>query len=334
MNNTELERTALSEQAYKSLRTAILTGRIPFGTQLVVKDLAVFIGFSATPIKQALTSLEREGLVLLIPYRGFFVPNFDSHDVREIYEVREALERRAARTAVRHMDSSSLKKLESILLAQIKSAREGNTETHVDLDLSFHRSIAELSKNQRLVDQAHSILGQAQLLIASSSLSLKRFSQIHKEHQAIIDALRSGNPDTVELMVWQHLLNARDALYIHYSGEQPSPDEAAERLLLGGEKLALKAQLSTGQLLIAETNATSAITLEQILSDKEKNLLRDHLAEYIGPMAIFASSEILRKTSSLEDAVNIMASRIPNNEDARAFLSAAQQSLQISVLND
>jgi len=332
VNKAELERTALSEQAYKSLRTAILTGRIPFGTQLIVKDLAVFIGFSATPIKQALTSLEREGLVILIPYRGFFVPNFDNQDVREIYEVREALERRAARTAARHMTDEQLKSLESILVAQVKSAREGNTETHVDLDLHFHRAIAEFSRNQRLVDQAHSILGQAQLIIASSILSTKRFSAIHKEHQDIIDALRSKDADKVELMVWQHLLNAQDALYTHYAAETPqsSPEHHADRLLLTTERLELKAQLNNQEKIASEKNIRPAITLEKVLSDKEKNLLRDALAEYIGPMAIFASSEVLRKTTQITDAIATLAARIPNKEDARAFSEAMNKRFQVA----
>ena len=308
MNSAELAKTALSEQAYKSLRTAILTGRIPFGSQLVVKDLCDFIGFSATPIKQALTSLEREGLVILIPYRGFFVPSFDAQDVLELYEVREALERRAARNASKFATETDLDLLENILLAQIKSAREGNTETHIDLDLQFHDTLARLSKNERLVDQTHSVLGQAQLLIASSSLSIKRFQTVHHEHAEILAALRSKNPDAAELAIWQHLQNAREALCTYYEGAIDNSD----RLLLSSELESLK---STDKPKLSQ----NVLTLEQILTDREKNRLRDALAKHIGPMAIFASSEVLRKTSDLSDALEHLASRIPNPEDAQEF---------------
>ena len=318
MNKAELERTALSEQAYKSLRTAILTGSIPFGTQLVVKDLAELIGFSPTPVKQALTSLEREGLVLLIPFRGFFVPSFDARDVIEIYEVREALERRAARTAIRHMTGSAFKQLETILLAQVKSAREGNTETHVDLDLQFHTLIAELSQNQRLLDQAHSILGQAQLIIASSALSQHRFKEIHAEHQSILTALRSENANKAELAVWQHLQNARASLQKHYK-DMGTNEFTSDRLQLDSE---LQALSQSNALNSVETR----IPLIDVLSDKEKNFLRDSLAEFIGPMAIFATAEVLRKRFALKDAIKDLALRIPNELDAKAFLETVQHS--------
>jgi len=325
MSNLDLERTALSQKAYRSLRTAILTGRIPFGTQLILKDLADLIGFSPTPIKQALTSLEREGLVILIPYRGFFLPSFDAKDVTEIYEIREALERRAARTAVKFMTKADLGKLESILLAQLKSAREGNTETHVDLDLKFHTLIAEFSRNQRLLDQAHGILGQAQLLVASSSLGVHRFERVYEEHSAILEAFYASDLDAVELAVWQHLLNAKNALLNSYAAEAntqaslvnaSSSDsfyvDSPDRLLLESELQALsREELSFAQ---------QSLSLEKTLSDKEKNLLRDALAEYIGPMAIFATGEILHNSTVFDDAIKLLASRIPNAQDAKAFI--------------
>lgn len=325
MSNLELERTALSQKAYRSLRTAILTGRIPFGTQLILKELADLIGFSPTPIKQALTSLEREGLVILIPYRGFFLPSFDARDVTEIYEIREALERRAARTAVRHITKADLTKLESILLAQLKSAREGNTETHVDLDLKFHTLIAEFSRNQRLLDQAHGILGQAQLLVASSALGIHRFERVYEEHSAILEAFYAHDLDAVELTVWQHLLNAKNALLNSYAAEANT--QAA--LTKGGsgetfhvdshDRLLLETELqgiSREELLFTQ----ETLSLDKTLSDKEKNLLRDALAEYIGPMAIFATGEILHNSSVFDDAIQLLASRIPNVQDAEAFI--------------
>ncbi len=324
MSNLDLERTALSQKAYRSLRTAILTGRIPFGTQLILKDLADLIGFSPTPIKQALTTLEREGLVILIPYRGFFLPSFDSKDIIEIFEIREALERRAARTAVKLIRKADLAKLESTLLAQLKSAREGNTETHVDLDLKFHSLIAEFSRNQRLLDQAHGILGQAQLLIASSSLGVKRFERVYEEHSAILEAFYANDLDAVELAVWQHLKNAQNALLNHYAAEAKtqarftndrSDDgfnfDSQERLLLETELQDLSIERS----LLAQ----KPLNLENTLSYKEKNLLRDALAEYIGPMAIFATGEILHNSSNLDDAFKLLASRIPNEQDVKAF---------------
>ncbi len=97
------------------------------------------------------------------------------------------------------------------------------------------------------------------------------------------------------------------------------------------EELVLQSQLKNSKLNDEDlAHKSSSISLEQILSDNEKNLFRDSLAEYIGPMAIFASSEVLKKTAKVEDAITIMASKIPNHDDARAFESLLRLNFQIN----
>jgi len=68
-----LARTTLNREAYKALRRAILGRKLPPGRKLIVRVLAEELGLSPTPIKEALSALEREGLVVAVPHPGYFV---------------------------------------------------------------------------------------------------------------------------------------------------------------------------------------------------------------------------------------------------------------------
>lgn len=76
-----VKRTTLSREAYLALRSAILSRRRRQGSKLVVRILAEQLGLSPTPIKEALAALEREGLVVAVPHRSYFVPQITSDDV-------------------------------------------------------------------------------------------------------------------------------------------------------------------------------------------------------------------------------------------------------------
>lgn len=312
--SSQQQKTVLSDQAYSAVRSAILTGTIPFGTQLIVRELSEILDLSPTPIKSALTTLESEGLVIAIPYRGFFVPSFDVSDVLEIYSVREALERKAARLTAIHADKTALNKLNDILKQQLQAATEGNTEKHIDLDLKFHQTIAEATRNQRLVDLCNTVLGQAHLIIASAALSVGRYTDIHQEHKNILEAIQNKDADAAETAVWQHNQNASLSLIKHYQkGSDPIIDFSNNKLLTT-ETILSKLQQNK-----LERSGAKHETLERNLSEQQKNQLREALTEYVGPMAIFILRDALAKTNSLEDALSLLSNKIPKQKDAQHF---------------
>ena len=318
-----LQRTVLSDQAYVSVRSAILTGQIPFGTQLIVRELSESLGLSPTPIKNALITLESEGLVISIPYRGFFVPSFDISDVLEIYSIREALERKTVRLAALNMTSDVLAELNDILTEQMVCAKEGNTERHVDLDLQFHRSIAVASRNHRLVDMSQAILGQAHLIIASSAVGIGRFSMIHKEHQAILDAFASRDISAAEIAMWKHLQDASKNLMKLYLSEQ---NEDSSLLNQTDELLTTEQILQhVKQERISELPRMKS--LNDTLNDSVKTVIREHLINYVGPIAIFIVSDALSQSSNLSHALKLMASRIPETDKQRTFLQTLESKL-------
>lgn len=207
-----LARTTLNREAYKALRKAILGRKIPPGQKLVVRALAEGLGLSPTPVKEALSALEREGLVVAVPHRGYFVLEPGLEDVREIYSLREVLEGLAARLAVQNHGKALLRKLERLFEKQCQAADQRDIEAYGDLDLAFHRCFWEASGNKRLLATAETIDGQIRMLINSSAAIPGRLSRSRAEHESILQAVRDGNPEAAEAAMRTHVRNAGQAL--------------------------------------------------------------------------------------------------------------------------
>ncbi len=303
-----LHPTVLSNQAYRSLRAAILTGKLSGGSQLVVRELSESLELSPTPIKSALTTLESEGLVVSVPYRGFFMPTFDVSDITEIFGVREALERKTARLAALRRHPQSLGKLESLLNRQ-KTHRDAATGLEDDLD--FHQLIAEASGNSRLFDLAYTVLSQAHLLLATSA----GFSETASlgEHERIVTAIAAGQPDAAEEASWHHNRITCLALVQYFQ----------DRDDVSGAEVGIEALLSYNSSLKLALELEQPY-LEQTLTKAQKDALYDALAEYIGPMAIVVCSDVLGKHVALESALEQLAKRIPDPAKAAQFIADAR----------
>jgi DNA-binding GntR family transcriptional regulator len=207
-----LNRTTLNREAYKALRQAILGRKIPPGQKLVVRVLAEDLGLSPTPVKEALAALEREGLVVAVPHRGYFVLEPSLEDVREIYSLREVLEGLAVRLAVENDGRALFRKLERLFSKQREAADQGDIGTYGDLDLAFHRTFWQAAGSKRLLATAETIDGQIRMLINSSAAIPGRLPQSRAEHEAILQAVRDKDPEAAEAAMRTHVRNAGRAL--------------------------------------------------------------------------------------------------------------------------
>jgi len=105
----------LSDQAYQVIKEAIISLELEPGERLKESTLAEELGISKTPIREALTRLQHEGLVETIRFKGASVAQIDDHDVEEIFEFRELLEGAAVKRAAIAFSSEDLQKGEALL---------------------------------------------------------------------------------------------------------------------------------------------------------------------------------------------------------------------------
>ncbi len=212
-------RTTLAREAYRALRSAILDRRLPAGRKLVVRVLAEDLGLSPTPVKEALAALEREGLVVAIPHRGYHVPHITLHDVEELYALREVIEGLAASRAAVKINERLAAQLDRLLERQRICVRDRDMQHYGDLDLAFHHLLRASSGNARLARVAESFNGQIRLLISTSAQLPGRLASSLQEHVAIVRAVKTGDSQAAEAAMRHHVRQAGIALLAYLEAE-------------------------------------------------------------------------------------------------------------------
>ncbi|SEF17412.1 GntR family transcriptional regulator [Jiangella alba] len=213
------ERT-LAQSAYTDIRALIVGGELPPGTKLIVRLLSERLGLSATPIKSALAALERDGFLVAVPNRGFYVPQVGLQDLLEIYELREMLDGIAARRAARAPSAAEF--VRTVLGPLLARQREcdGDLAGLRDLDVEFHRAIWRRSGNARLARVTENLSGQ--LRLAWSGRTSGGIVRTLREHEAIMAAIAAGDPVRAERVSRAHVRHSVAA----YERALVSPDGA------------------------------------------------------------------------------------------------------------
>jgi DNA-binding GntR family transcriptional regulator len=204
-----LSLSSRSSLVAEAIRDAILRGVFPPGSELVERNLATMFGISKTPVREALISLARSGLITMVPNRGATVPVLDSSALHSIYEMRLLLEPRAVRNAAASFPSQALDRARTAL----REAKDAiDREDRVELTLAnrrFHRLLYSHCGNPRIVSALDDLQDQL-ALVAVSLLWPKNptWSAEFREHQAILTAVAKEDGALVEKLVTKHVERA------------------------------------------------------------------------------------------------------------------------------
>lgn len=201
----------LRDHIEEKLRAAILRGIFKPGDHLVETTIAEQLGVSRAPVREALSALERAGLVVCIPRRGYFVIDFTEKDVEEIYSLRLLLELGALRRAISRITEADLEELQALVHRLDESARRKEApEETVALDLSFHGHICKLADHERLLCCWDNLRAQAQLLVGVTTRThYDHPEEPGKLHQAILDAIREQDLARAEEVLTAHMEDAQ-----------------------------------------------------------------------------------------------------------------------------
>lgn len=212
------DRRKVTDWVYEELKNAIVELRLPPGEPLREASLADRLGVSKTPIREALTRLEREGLVETTSFKGAVVTGYSRQDLIEVYELRELFENRAVRAAAESMDDAARAQLSRIGQESRKLARSGDTAKLTTLLTEFDALVFAQIHNGRiraLVEnlQAHlTRIGQLTTVIPGRILASV------DEHDKIIEAIGAHDPDLAERYMSEHIRSVRDD-QLHALGE-------------------------------------------------------------------------------------------------------------------
>jgi DNA-binding GntR family transcriptional regulator len=212
----------LAEDASALIREQILNGGLRRGTHLVEAKLAGRLGISRGTVRESFKVLAAEGLIQAEPRRGAFVVTLSRADVREIYDVRTAIEGRAARLIARRGAPGDLAALDAAVDDIREAARAGDIHAVRRADLAFHEHLMRLSGNGRLHDVFVRSVPALQTLIDYDELPYSSLDGVTAQHDELVGAIRSGDPDQAARALERHVEDARDKVAAYF--EEQSPD--------------------------------------------------------------------------------------------------------------
>jgi DNA-binding GntR family transcriptional regulator len=197
------------------LRALILTGEYGPDERLIEEQLAERLGVSRTPVRQALTMLEAEGLVEIAPNRGATVCSFSIEDVWDIYDLRAVLEGHAARRAAGRIERRELERLRE--LAGEMEGLPGQFDDHeeeirvlVALNQEFHGTIVQASRNRRLEHLINRTVEIPLMFKAFFWYTPRERTVSNHYHRQILESLENGDADRAETIMREHVYEGRD----------------------------------------------------------------------------------------------------------------------------
>ncbi len=198
--------TTSADYVYRELRHRIITKQVKAGQRLPEVNIAVQMGVSRTPVREALRRLESEGLVDIVPNSGARLAAPSRREVENAYVVREQLECLAVRLAAQTVAEKHFRRLDEIVEAEESAFRERNLELYLEINESFHRIIAESTGNRILATYVENILARTNVYIVFYDPFYEdECNPSIAEHKALLRALRDHDGDLAERLMREHL---------------------------------------------------------------------------------------------------------------------------------
>ncbi len=208
------------ELALRYLRKQLASGALKAGARLSDLALSKEMGISRTPVREAINNLVAEGFAVAHPHAGVFVASLSRDEVRELYELREALESFAAAQVAQLQNASVLARLQALcneaetLLKTFPkkgSLDEEQREQVRDLDLQFHQCIVSGSDNKR-IQKAMDDAAIHRRLFASmqddQDVAVPR--RAWRMHQQVVKAIKAGDADAARTSMAEHIRAGRE----------------------------------------------------------------------------------------------------------------------------
>jgi DNA-binding GntR family transcriptional regulator len=200
------------QDAYESLRAAIVGGQLLPNERLVEADLMRMLEARRSAVRTALVRLTQEGLVEHEPNRGAKVRLIDEDEAAEILETRMVLEGLAARYAARNATKENVAELRAILKQMRASLNAGDLLGSSDLNARLHARLLEIAGHRTVSRLVGTLSSQLVRFQYRTILSPGRAEQSHAEHRALIDAVAKGDPDAAEKAARDHIAHVVAAL--------------------------------------------------------------------------------------------------------------------------
>lgn len=185
----------LRDVVFNTLRKAILTGELKPGERLMEIHLANQLGVSRTPIREAIRKLELEGLVTMIPRRGAEVAQITEKSLRDVLEVRRALDALCVELACDRISVEETERLKRACDEFEHATRTGDVTTIAAADVALHDIIVQATRNQRLIQLINNLSEQMYRYRFEYIKDESRHDNLVEEHRMIYESILHKNKE-------------------------------------------------------------------------------------------------------------------------------------------
>jgi DNA-binding GntR family transcriptional regulator len=204
-----LEKVSIRERVGRALRAAIVSGEMEPGVVYSAPSLGARFGVSATPVREAMIDLVREGLVEIAPNKGFRVTAVDESDLDQITELRLLIEPPVVRKVTPHIPQQDFNELRQLAQAIVDRAAEGDLVEYTEADRIFHLRLLSYANNDRMTNLVSDLRAHTRLYGLADLLERGEFTDVAREHLAIVNAIQRRDPEAVEHLMHAHISQTR-----------------------------------------------------------------------------------------------------------------------------
>ena len=202
----------LRDVVFNTLRQAILRGELKPGERLMEIQLANKLGVSRTPIREAIRKLELEGLVLMIPRKGAEVAEITEKNMRDVLEVRKALEELAVQLACEKITAEEIEEMKKAAEEFRMILKNKDITEIAEADVRFHDIIYMATDNQKLILLLNNLREQMYRYRVEYLKDEETRNLLVSEHEELVKAIREGDVQKAQDISFHHLENQRKAI--------------------------------------------------------------------------------------------------------------------------
>lgn len=202
-------RPNLRERVAQALRDALVAGEMRPGVLYSAPALAARFGVSATPVREAMLDLAKEGLFEAVRNKGFRVVEVSERDLDEVIEIRRLIEVPTVARLAQESRAKEARQLRPIAEETVAAAARGDLLAYVAADQRFHLALLGLAGNARLVETVRDLRGRTRLYGLRGVPSGHHMAAAAREHLDILDALAGGDAGAAGRLMERHLRRVR-----------------------------------------------------------------------------------------------------------------------------
>lgn len=195
----------LTDKTIAIIEKAIFSGSMKNGERIVETEIAKRLGISKAPVREALKKLEGDGIVELLPRRGYIVKPVTLKSTHDFFDVQFLLEPAMAKLALRKRNHSISQEMDRIIEDMKRSLETENYDLYLHLNEEFHTLFYRVIENEWFIKISQMLRKQARILRSLSLFTKDRFTSSIKEHMAIAEAYQKGDTKSLVRATRFHL---------------------------------------------------------------------------------------------------------------------------------